>query len=134
MSIQANGENRKTARGIYDEAKVHYEAKRYDEALPLLRQAAEKGSLHASYTLGQMYENSIGVPQDFSEARAWYMKIYDAGDRAILDELHALAWKEQRAKGAVPPDAVPQDEELTQIRRDAMQTLDDLIDIEKQEK
>ena len=126
-----NDENRKTARAIYDEATVHYEEKRYDEALPLLRQAANKGSLYACYTLGQMYENSIGVPQDFSKAREWYMKIYDSGDRAILDELHALAWKEQRAKGAAPPGAVPQDEELTQIRRDAMQQLDDLIDTEK---
>ena len=120
-------EKKITAKEAYTKAMALYKEKQYTEAIPGFQQAAEMGSLFAMFQLGQMHEDGIGVPQDFSQARSWYMKIYDTGDRAILDELHRLAWREQREKGSVPSNAIPRDEELEAIYDDAKEKLDDFV-------
>ena len=47
-------------------------AKRFAEAAPLIRQAAEAGLAQAQFTLGTMYAFGDGVPQSKTEARQWY--------------------------------------------------------------
>lgn len=42
--------------------------------MPSLRQAADQGDVWAQFTLGLMYDNGQGVPQDFVEAAKWYSK------------------------------------------------------------
>ena len=45
---------------------------KYDEALPLLKQAAETGDPAAQYTLGNMYNLGNGMEENLEEAMKWY--------------------------------------------------------------
>jgi len=62
---------------------VFYEAGRdglkrdYVEALKWLSTAAKQDQPDAQVTLGQMYENGEGVPQDYELAAHWYRKAAD---------------------------------------------------------
>ena len=44
----------------------------YDTALAEFRPLAEQGYASAQYNLGVMYDNGLGVPQDYREAAKWY--------------------------------------------------------------
>jgi len=48
----------------------------------ILRRAIA-GDAEAQFTLGLMYDNGEGVPQDFAQANAWWRK---AGARSRVDE------------------------------------------------
>ena len=45
-----------------------------------VRLAAENGDASAQYTLGVMYYNGNGVPQDYQEAAKWYLLAAEQGD------------------------------------------------------
>lgn len=45
-----------------------------------LEQKAIQGDPEAQYSLGYMYENGEGVPQDYVKAVEWYSKAADQGD------------------------------------------------------
>ena len=49
-----------------------FESKQYDKAVPLLEELAKKGNKAAMYRLAYIYENGLGVPQDFKKAAHWY--------------------------------------------------------------
>ncbi|WP_201352607.1 phospholipase A [Hydrogenimonas urashimensis] len=49
-----------------------FESKQYLKAIPLLEEVAEKGNKAAMYRLAYIYENGLGVPQDFKKAAHWY--------------------------------------------------------------
>jgi hypothetical protein len=42
------------------------------EAIKWYRRAAEQGYSNAQYTLGIMYVNGLGVPQDYVQAHLWF--------------------------------------------------------------
>ncbi len=44
----------------------------YETALRESRPIAEQGNARAQFTLGRMYEQGFGVPQDYHEALKWY--------------------------------------------------------------
>ncbi len=48
------------------------ESKQFDKAVPLLRELAKKGNKAAMYRLAYIYENGLGVPQDYKMAAHWY--------------------------------------------------------------
>ena len=54
------------------------------------RKAAECGYVPAQYNLGFLYENGLGVKQDFAEAAAWYRKAADQGDPESQNNLGVL--------------------------------------------
>ena len=63
-----------------DEAWAAFQAGDYDTALSILRPLAEQGDVVAQGSLGFMYDNGRGVPQDYAEAVKWYRKAAEQGD------------------------------------------------------
>jgi len=59
---------------LYTEGKALYDAKRYTEAFPKLKAAAEKGHKKAQYRMGRCYDKGNGVKEDDKQAFAWYSK------------------------------------------------------------
>ena len=52
--------------------------------------AADKGNIVAINTLGSLYENGNGVPQDYGEAMAWYRKAADQGSVTAMVGIGSL--------------------------------------------
>jgi hypothetical protein len=67
-----------------------YRAKAYGEALPLLLNAANAGKMSAAFYLGYMYDQGLGVAQDYSTARRWYEQAAAAGDEVALNNLAVM--------------------------------------------
>lgn len=59
---------------LYSEGKALYDAKKYTEAFPKLKAAAEKGHRKAQYRLGLCYDKGRGVTEDDVLAVKWYSK------------------------------------------------------------
>lgn len=51
-----------------------FNKKEYKKALPLLEQEAKNGSKTSMYCLANMYQNALGVPQDYKKAAYWYQQ------------------------------------------------------------
>ena len=83
-----------------------------------LRRAADQGDADAQYNLGVMYSNGEGVPQDFTQAMAWYRQAADQGDAGAQynlgvmyangegvpeDDAQAVAWYRQAADQSYAP-------------------------------
>ena len=49
-----------------------YYSQRYKQAAPLLMRAARKGDAKAQACLGLMYQEGLGVPQNYKKAKKWY--------------------------------------------------------------
>jgi len=64
---------------LYDEGKALYDAKKYEEAFPKLKEAAEKGHKKAQYRLGRCYDKGNGVAEDNKQAFIWYLKSAEQG-------------------------------------------------------
>ena len=64
---------------LYEEGKALYDAKKYSEAFPKLKIAAEKGHKKAQYRLGRCYDKGNGVREDNKEAFSWYLKSAERG-------------------------------------------------------
>lgn len=63
-----------------DPAYAAFDIGHYMEAKKLAEEAAAKGDAAANTMLGQLYEQGLGVPQDFNKAAEWYTKGAAAGD------------------------------------------------------
>ena len=59
---------------LYEEGKALYDAKKYTQAVPKLKAAAEKGHKKAQYRLGYCYDKGKGVTEDDKQAFYWYGK------------------------------------------------------------
>ena len=68
------------ARADYESAKAAYEAGEYETALEILIPLAEAGDAKAQNSLGFMYNEGLGVSQDYAEAVKWYGKAAEQGD------------------------------------------------------
>jgi TPR repeat protein len=64
---------------LYEEGKALYDAKKYSEAFPKLKIAAEKGHKKAQYRLGRCYDKGNGVKEDDDKAFEWYFKSAERG-------------------------------------------------------
>ena len=62
------------------EADTHYENKRYNDAIPLYRKAAEQGNADGQNGLGNCYKNGNGVTKDYNQAVQWYRKASEQGN------------------------------------------------------
>jgi TPR repeat protein len=66
------------------------------------RMAAEKGNAASAYKLAEMYENNVGVRQNYQEALKWYLMAAKRGDKHAEFRLGVL---HQKGLGT-PPDPV----------------------------
>jgi len=89
-----------------------YERGDYDTALAEFRPLAEQGYASAQYNLGVMYDNGLGVPQDYREAAKWYRfaaeqgkvkaqsnlaSMYHFGQGVLKDDVLAHMWADLAA-------------------------------------
>ena len=59
---------------LYDEGKKLYDQEQYQEAVPKLQAAAEKGHKKAQYRLGRCYDKGYGVKENDKKAFELYQK------------------------------------------------------------
>jgi len=71
VCFAANAQN---AEKLYRSGKDLYDAKKYAEAVPKLKAAAEKGHKKAQYRLGRCYDKGHGVTESDAIAFQWYSK------------------------------------------------------------
>jgi len=89
-----------------------YNRGNYATALSELRPLAEQGDVISQYTLGALYANGYGVPQDYIQARKWYTQaavqryaiaqvhlgvLYEEGRGVPQDYIQARQWYTQAA-------------------------------------
>lgn len=72
------------------------EARAYDEAIPLLRQAARAGHVEAQYNLGIALTEGIGITADPEEANRWLRK---AAEQDWPDAQYKLAYSYTLGRG-----------------------------------
>ena len=60
------------------------------QALAWYRKAAEQGNAVAQFSLGFMYNNGEGVPQDYVQALSWYRKAAEQGNAGAQSELGVM--------------------------------------------
>ena len=90
--LKAGRRNEPTAQYLYGNMCLfgeHFE-KNYPAALNWLRASAKNGDTRAEGSIGYMYENGFGLPQDRQEAIARYLKAADAGDAWSREQLDRL--------------------------------------------
>jgi uncharacterized protein len=73
-----------------EDARAAYTRGDYATALRLYRKAADQGQAAAQYSLGVLYANGQGVPQNYTEAVNWYRKAADQGQAAAQYNLGVL--------------------------------------------
>lgn len=121
--------NAQTAKEIYKQGKELYDAKKYEQALPLLRTAAEKGHKKAQYRLGRCYDKGHAVGKNKATAFQWYLKsarqdyakaqyqvakAYLKGTVVTADEHKAKSWMKKAVSN--PKDG---EEVLAKVKKDA---------------
>jgi uncharacterized protein len=67
------------ATAAYDRGIVAILQGRRSEAAKWYRLAAEQGDTRAQFSLGLMYNEGVGVPQNHTEAMKWYRRAADQG-------------------------------------------------------
>jgi len=72
---------------LYDEALGFYTAKDYRSAFPLMKEAAELGSLPAMSILGSMYLLGRGVQENGNQALRWLKQAVDGGFEGAISVL-----------------------------------------------
>jgi TPR repeat protein len=68
---------------VADPAYAAFEKRNYALARKLAEEGAARGEPSAHTLLGQIYEQGLGVPQDYAKAADWYMK------GAVLGDAHS---------------------------------------------
>ena len=86
---------------LYNDAMALCEDKRYRDALPLLRQAAELGNADAMAQLGAMHMLGQGTQENNREAVPWLEMAIRAGHKTAVGTLGMLL---ATGKGGVPRD------------------------------
>jgi TPR repeat protein len=88
------------AAGPFEDGAAAYGRGDYATALRLWRPLAEQGNARAQFSLGLMYNEGKGVPQNYAEAVKWYRL---AAEQDIASAQHNLGIKYATGEG------VPQD-------------------------
>ena len=86
---------------LYEEGKRLYDEKKYEQAFPLLKKAAEKGHRKAQYRVGRCYDKGNGVEEDNKTAFTWYEK---AAKQDHAKAQYQLARYYMKGKGGVAVD------------------------------
>lgn len=86
---------------LYNDAMTLCEDRRYRDALPLLRQAAELSNADAMAQLGAMHMLGQGTPENNRDAVPWLEMAIRAGHKSAVGTLGMLL---ATGKGGVPRD------------------------------
>ena len=70
-----------------EQAVTFYRAENYTEAIPLFIDVAEQGNSDAQGMLGVMYQQGIGILEDYQKAAYWYRKAAEQGHAFALNNL-----------------------------------------------
>ena len=81
--------------GPLEDATKAYDHGDYKTAYRLFKPLAKQGVPEAQYSLGVMYANGRGVPQDYAEAVKWYRKAAEQGHTHGQYNLGALYYNGQ---------------------------------------
>lgn len=74
----------------YTKGEGLYQSRKYEEAAPYLRSAAENGHEEAMYLLGLLYWKGFGVPKDIDEAMKWLKRASSNGSYYAREELKKI--------------------------------------------
>lgn len=90
-------QNKSRATQLYDEALAHYSSKKFRNAFPIMREAAQLGEENAMAVLGSMYLLGQGTYENGEEALKWLHKAVDAGQTDAVGVL-GMAYATGKAK------------------------------------
>lgn len=71
----------------YQLGRALVKAESYPQALQLLRDAADRGYVHANFAIAVMYANGWGVTKDDAQIMKWYRKAADNGHPSAMLQL-----------------------------------------------
>lgn len=74
----------------FDDGMAAFQSGDYQGAAKVWRPMAEAGEAEAQRNIGVMYQQGLGVPQDFGEAAAWYRRAAEQGHVRAQQNLGAL--------------------------------------------
>lgn len=77
----------------YEAGERAWNAERYDQALTEWHAAAASGDRRAMLTLGRLYVQGLGAPQDYVEAHKWLSLAASRGETEAVKERDSLAVK-----------------------------------------
>ena len=77
-----------------------------EKAFTLFKAAAERGESNAAHNVGRCYFDGDGVEKNYVEAKKWFSKAYDLGDKS--DEVVNLSWRAESFINAEKGDAEAQ--------------------------
>jgi hypothetical protein len=87
---------------LFQRAKTLRDSGREREAVPILREAAERGHPMAQHRLGYLYRGGdAGLPKDERQAAVWFAKAAAQGNRAAQ---YALGGMYEEGEGGLPKD------------------------------
>jgi TPR repeat protein len=87
---------------VFITGESYYKAGQYEQALPLLRKAAESGDGGAAAYLGLICEKGLGgLPKDDAQAVSWFRKAADAGNARGMS---GLGFMYEKGLGGLPKD------------------------------
>jgi len=90
-------QNKIKATQLYDEALAHYKSKKFRNAFPIMREAAQLGEKNAMALLGSMYLLGQGTYENGELALNWLHKAVDAGQTDAMGVL-GMAYATGKAK------------------------------------
>jgi len=93
---QAEAENARIARILFDEGKKKQSGNQMLAASEYYRRAAQKGNASAMFCLGKLYWTGKGVKQDYAEAVRWFRAAAEAGN---VESMVVLGWVYYRGLG-----------------------------------
>lgn len=75
---------------LLQQANSKYEDKQFDQAIPYLEEASNRGNARAQYSLGHMYENGEGLNKDIDKAKEYYHLAANQGHKKAKAALKKL--------------------------------------------
>jgi len=91
-----------TAEELNKRSKEFLERQDFKNAIPLIKQAAEKGSTEAQYNYGICYQQGIEVPKSDSIANTWFLKAAKQGSK---DAQFKMAFSYATGRGVIQNDS-----------------------------
>lgn len=76
-----------SAEELNDKSKELIEQQKFNDAIPILKQAAELGNAESQYNLGYCYQAGVGVDQNLEKAIEWYLKSAEQGFNDALYQM-----------------------------------------------
>ncbi|MBO6783766.1 MAG: sel1 repeat family protein [Alphaproteobacteria bacterium] len=92
-SVQVSGENQELTTYEYrdfDKGMLEFETQDYDAAFEYWKSLAREGVPEAQYNIGRMHAYGEGVPKNYEEAFAWFLRAEHNGAAEATDALRQL--------------------------------------------